>query len=349
MSSDLPAESMTCADCAITVAPVHGCCPSCGRVLDVPPAALQRVGLVLQQRWSLEHVLGLGGFATVFGGRDLHTQAAVAVKVLNADRASDSDAVARFVNEAQVLGLARHPNVVALLGAGCDPVAGQYIAMPLLQGCTLGQRVAVSGACTPAEVSLVLSGVLQALSHIHGLGLVHRDIKTENVFLQGGSARRRTPAKDAILLDFGVAKMIPPENPNAHRVFSVTRPQQVVGSAWSMAPEQVLSDRIDARTDLYSLGILLFEMLTGGVPFRADRPGLVMRAHVHEPAPPPSERLAARWVPPEVDRFVLELLAKEPRHRPTDALTVWSRWQDLQPLVHAAWARHVADQPASGS
>jgi serine/threonine-protein kinase len=329
---------MLCPCCARDIEPVHGCCPYDGAAVAITARDQALLGQVVAGRWQLERVLGQGGFATVFYAVDHHMGAASAVKVLHSERSSDSDLVSRFENEIYILEGLHHPGIVGSLGGGEDPAVGWYIAMPLLPGRDLALHLAADGPLSPRAISTVGHDMLAALASLHRQGIVHRDVKSENVVLVGPPGQAEF--ERAVLIDFGVAKHLSQINV-ARQTGGLTRPRQVIGSAWTMAPEQVLADPVDGRTDLYSFGVLLFEMLTGELPFAAARVGLVMRAHVYEPPPPPSARSAGRWIPQSVDQLVLDLLAKEPHARPANAAEVWHRWRAALPEILQAWSQRT--------
>lgn len=281
---------------------------------------------LLADRWCLGAVVEHGGFGTVYCGSDLHDGSPVAIKVLHADRARNPEFVQRFVREAHLLRLVEHPALLRGLGHGHDDAHGWFLVAEWLPGVSLRQRLLSSGPLSWAELDVLVADVLAGLAALHDAGVIHRDIHVDNVQwlpAQGPVGGR------PVLLDFGVARTtavadrrLPPQ------LQEVTQPRQVIGSPWSISPEQVLGQPVDARSDLYGVGVLIWEALTGQPPFRAERPGLVMRAHVFEPAPAPSTLRAD--VPPAVERVVLDLLAKSPKDRPASAVEALWRWQEAR-------------------
>lgn len=328
---------LSCPTCGATFGYEQRFCGADGTAL-IDPAVDRLLGVRVGARFRLGPVLRRGGFGSVLQGVDEQDGQPVAVKILHADRATNPQIVERFHREARALASVRHPHVVGLTGYGYDETAGWFLVMPLLQGETLFERTQRAGMLSLQELDLLVTQLLGALQHIHALGIIHRDIKAENVFLETPTLAT-APGEvglHARLLDFGVARLMPNTKVGVG-LHDATLPRQVVGSPLTMSPEQVIGDKVDVRSDLYSFGVLLFEALTGELPFRNDKPGLVMRAHVHEPPPPPSQRGRGRWVPPSLDTLVLDLMQKRPGLRPSSAEETLARWRRLLPELRLAW------------
>jgi eukaryotic-like serine/threonine-protein kinase len=254
---------------------------------------------LLGGRYEVGEVLGRGGMAEVHRGRDTRLGRTVAVKVLRSDLARDPTFQARFRREAQSAAALNHPAVVAVYDSGEDTstngVAAPYIVMEHVQGRTLRELLSGDRTLPWQEALRITSGVLAALAYSHRAGIVHRDIKPANVMV--------TPQGDVKVMDFGIARAM------ADSAATMTQTQAVIGTAQYLSPEQARGETVDARSDLYSTGCLLFELLTGRPPFVADSPVAVAYQHVGETPLPPTS--FAPSVPPEVDAIVLHALVKD--------------------------------------
>ena len=256
----------------------------------------------LAGRYLLERALGKGGMGMVYLARELRLDRTVAIKALPPARAAQQVARERFLSEARTAARLSHPSIVPIFAV--DEVDGFcFYAMPYVPGETLGQRVRGAGPLPPADVVRLLREVAAALAYAHAEGVVHRDIKPDNILLEAASGR-------ALLSDFGIARV--------GSGSGTTGPREVVGTAEFMSPEQASGDAVDARSDLYSLGVVGFYALSGRLPFAAADGFAMLAQHVTEPPPP----LAA--VVPDVPRRLAQAidqcLAKDPRDRfPTGA------------------------------
>jgi serine/threonine-protein kinase len=246
----------------------------------------------------IEALLGRGGSGTVYRARDPRG-GAVAIKVLHPELAPSPEHAHRFAREARALRLLRHPNVIAIDSVGTLPGGEPYLVMELLAGRSVEAALAERGRLAPDELERVLDPLCDALAAAHALGIVHRDVKPSNVFLAAGER--------VVLLDFGIAKLLDEEG--------ITSARQIVGTPASMAPEQILGGRVDARTDVYGLGAFCHHVLTGRPPF-SGTPMMAMQNHLHVRPPPASSRAP---VPAEVDRVLERALAKAPEQRFADA------------------------------
>jgi len=258
---------------------------------------------VLGNRYEVGDLLGRGGMAEVHLGRDARLGRGVAIKLLRTDLARDPTFQARFRREAQSAAALNHPAIVAVYDTGDETVTESggsvvslpYIVMEHVQGRTLRDMLAEGQPLSVESALEVTSGVLSALEYSHRSGIVHRDIKPANVML--------TPSGDVKVMDFGIARAL------ADASSTMTQTQAVIGTAQYLSPEQARGDAVDARSDLYSTGCLLFELLTGRTPFVADSPVAVAYQHVREQPQAPSVYNPA--VPEDVDRIVLHALAKD--------------------------------------
>jgi eukaryotic-like serine/threonine-protein kinase len=255
---------------------------------------------VLGGRYALAGVLGAGGMSTVWRARDQVLGREVAVKVLSPQFAADPGFLARFEREAQHAAALSHPHLVTVFDCGVD-AAGPFIVMELVAGRTLRQVLDEAGALPPGEAVGVAAQVCEALAVAHGAGLVHRDIKPANIVLASGGGVK--------VLDFGIAR--------AEGATGGTKTLGMLGTAAYLSPEQASGGPAGPQADLYALGCVLFEMLTGAPPFSADTPvGLAYR-QVHDDPGPPSARRPG--LPAELDQITGALLAKDPAARPPGA------------------------------
>src|SRR5437899_3189723 len=251
---------------------------------------------ILSGRYELGGVLGRGGMAEVYVGTDRVLGRRIAVKIL-ADRfAKDNSFVARFRREAQSAAALNHPNVVSVFDTGSDD-GTHFIVMEYGQGKTLSEILRDGSALMPERAVEITEGVAQALAFAHGAGIVHRDVKPGNIML--------TPSGDVKVMDFGIARATTSE--------TLTATATVLGTATYFSPEQAQGEPVDARSDIYSLGCVLYEMLTGHPPFAGETPLSVAYKHVKEEPVPPSSMNGD--IPPDLDAIVMKCLAKNPANR----------------------------------
>jgi eukaryotic-like serine/threonine-protein kinase len=256
-------------------------------------------------RYALGELLGRGGMAEVRKGTDRRLGRTVAVKRLRTDLASDVTFQARFRREAQSAASLNHPAIVAVYDTGEVPatdgsgISQPYIVMEYVAGRTLRDILREGRKILPERALEIASGVLSALDYSHRAGIIHRDIKPGNVML--------TPAGDVKVMDFGIARAI------SDASSTMTQTAAVVGTAQYLSPEQARGEPVDSRSDVYSAGCLLYELLTGRPPFIGDSPVAVAYQHVREQAAPPSDHDTD--LPPEVDAIVMKSLAKRVEDR----------------------------------
>jgi beta-lactam-binding protein with PASTA domain len=263
-------------------------------------------------RYALGELLGRGGMAEVRKGTDTRLGRTVAVKRLRTDLASDVTFQARFRREAQSAASLNHPAIVAVYDTGEVPasdgsgISQPYIVMEFVAGRTLRDILREGRKILPERALEISSGVLSALDYSHRAGIIHRDIKPGNVML--------TPAGDVKVMDFGIARAI------SDASSTMTQTAAVVGTAQYLSPEQARGEPVDSRSDVYSAGCLLYELLTGRPPFIGDSPVAVAYQHVREPAAPPSDHDTD--LPPEIDAIVMKSLAKrvEDRYQSASAM-----------------------------
>ncbi|MDX3107095.1 Stk1 family PASTA domain-containing Ser/Thr kinase [Nonomuraea angiospora] len=257
---------------------------------------------LLGGRYELDGVVGRGGMAEVYRARDIRLDRIVAIKTLRSDLARDHTFQARFRREAQSAASLNHPAVVAVYDTGEDTTDGTpvpYIVMEYVDGRTLRDLLRQDRRLLPERAVELVDGILRALDYSHRGGIVHRDIKPANVMI--------TRAGDVKVMDFGIARAM------ADSAATMTQTAQVIGTAQYLSPEQARGERVDARSDIYSTGCLLYELLTGQPPFTGDSPVAIAYQHVREDPIPPSQ--IDRDIPPWADAIVLKAMAKDPAHR----------------------------------
>ncbi|WP_405628593.1 Stk1 family PASTA domain-containing Ser/Thr kinase [Streptomyces sp. NBC_00016] len=253
-------------------------------------------------RYELGHVLGRGGMAEVYLAHDTRLGRTVAVKTLRADLARDPSFQARFRREAQSAASLNHPAIVAVYDTGEDYIDGvsiPYIVMEYVDGSTLRELLHSGRKLLPERTLEMTIGILQALEYSHRAGIVHRDIKPANVMLtRNGQVK---------VMDFGIARAMGDSG------MTMTQTSAVIGTAQYLSPEQAKGEQVDARSDLYSSGCLLYELLTVRPPFVGDSPVAVAYQHVREEPQPPS--VFDPEITPEMDAIVLKALVKDPNYR----------------------------------
>jgi serine/threonine-protein kinase len=305
--------------------------PTAGGAL--PPGAL--VG-----EYAVVKLLATGGHGEVYLAEHRTLGRRAAIKVLRHELASSAEMAARFVREARAVNLARHPNIIDIYDLGLLDDGRPYCVMELLSGRPLDAVVQERGPLPAAEAVEYLAGVCEALEAAHQAGVVHRDVKASNVMVLD----ERLPPR-VKLLDFGIAKVADP------REQGLTAVGRRLGTAAAMAPEQVRGEPVDRRADVYALGVLLHQLLTGRVPFPSEDPAEVERMHLQAPPPRPS---ALAPVPPTLDAVVIRCLQKSPHQRYPSAATVLQAARAALPGPAAAPPRraaavaiHVALRPAA--
>jgi beta-lactam-binding protein with PASTA domain len=256
-------------------------------------------------RYELGELIGYGGMAEVHRGRDVRLGREVAIKVLRADLARDPSFLHRFRREAQSAAGLNHPSIVSVYDTGdgdgdaTDGSAMPYIVMEYVEGRTLRDVLKVEGRLPIRRAMEIVADVCGALDFSHRNGIVHRDIKPANVMItQAGAVK---------VMDFGIARAL------SDNAATVTQTASVIGTAQYLSPEQARGEPVDARSDVYSTGCLLYELVTGAPPFQGDSPVAVAYQHVRENAAPPSSRNPA--VPPALDSIVMKALAKNQLNR----------------------------------
>ena len=254
------------------------------------------VGAVLDGRYKIEQIIGVGGMAVVFKAFDMLMNRAVAIKMLKEEIAGEEESVKRFVNESKAVAMMSHRNVVSIYDVNVREDI-KYIVMEYIEGITLRNYMTKRGCLTLREIISYTEQILLALSHAHSKGVVHRDIKPQNIMLLKNGVIKVT--------DFGIAKL-----PNAE---TVTVTDKAIGTVYYISPEQASGQVIDRRSDLYSLGVMMYEMATGELPFTADTPVTVAMMQINDTAKAPSE--INQNIPKGLEQIIGIAMEKNPLHR----------------------------------
>lgn len=294
------------------------------------------IGRTVAEKYRIDSRLGGGAMGVVYRATD-STGAACAVKVLQQEAVSDASLRERFEREAKALFGLTHPNILDVRDYGVDQGL-PYLVMELLEGRTLEDMV-VEHTPDPQTGFTLAKQVLSGLAHAHAHGVLHRDLKTENVFVVwDGQAWR------AKLLDFGLVKFEDEDKWGAAKKLTVQG--AVFGSPAYMSPEQATGSPMDARSDVYSMGIVLYELLTGEWPFEEESQMAMLRAHLITPVPPASGRVEGLVVRPEVEAIVQKAMAKKPTDRFADAGEMLAALEAVpSPAAWIAGATHVPPVP----
>jgi serine/threonine-protein kinase len=273
------------------------------------------IGEIIDGRYQLTRVVGSGGMATIYAAIDLRLDRQVAVKVMHSHLAQDEQFVSRFIREAKAAASLSHPNIVAVLDQGWNQGGAPcvFIVMELIEGATLRDYIIEQGALSTERALSIITPVASALAAAHKLGIVHRDIKPENILVSKEGRIK--------IADFGLAR-------GALLGNTMTAESSVIlGSVSYLSPEQVQRGVADARSDIYSLGIVLFEILTGQKPYQGEDPVQVAIKHVNERVPAPSTIKPGLSI--EIDQLVLSTTDINPDKRPRDAVILLEKLREL--------------------
>lgn len=272
------------------------------------PAPALELGSIVAGRYRLESILGHGLSSTVFAARQLPGESVVAIKLLHAKLTGELQLSRRFQREARILSSLSGPHLAQLLDFGETEQGQPFMALELVDGVTLDQEISSVPFSSERALRLGLQ-ICDALKTAHGAGVIHRDLKPANVVVENAG----TPEERVRVLDFGMAKILR-GNLN-HSVNALTQQNMVFGTPEYMAPEQARGEEVDERSDIYAVGIILYEMLTGELPFRSNTPIGAMTAHLVEEPEAPSKRVRGRSIAPALEAVVLHALAKRPEDR----------------------------------
>ncbi len=328
---DIRREVKRCAVCKQRFSRDAGFCPFDGTKLEAAPfdpMADPLIGARIDERYDVVCLLGEGGMGRIYEVRHRALERAFAMKILRPELAQDAELAARFILEAKATASVKHPNVVQITDFGRLPDGTPFFVMELLVGNTLGEVLKAGGPLPVARAVRIIRKVAGALAAAHAAGVVHRDLKPDNVFLVGGSRDVAAPddpdrsrslamlssAADVRVVDFGAAKIV-----GGNRL---TRAGVVFGTPHYMSPEQASGQSVDPRADVYSLGVIMYEMFCGRVPFEAETYMGVLTQHMFARPPRPSEVAGAARELGALEDITMTCLAKTPEDRFTsmDAL-----------------------------
>ncbi|MGN6103846.1 MAG: protein kinase domain-containing protein [Kofleriaceae bacterium] len=353
--SSTPAQKFVCPRCRASYDEPSHFCPECGADMtrasaldaasrggspspsssDPEGAPLDRrlsdsnqawLGKIVDGRYRVLEVIGRGGMGVVYRVEHLRMGKIAAMKVLHRDLAHDADVVGRFEREAAAISKLHHPHTVQVFDFGTTQGA-LYLIMELVRGQDLGRIIERDGPMAWARAAPLLAQICGALQEAHELGIVHRDLKPENVLIT-----RSTAGRDyAKVLDFGLAKL--DQRGGAKRE---TERQQIVGTPYFMAPEQIRGEDVDARTDIYSFGVMMFELLTGKHLYTGSTAVGVLTKHLTAEPDAPSMRAPNMGIPPSVDHLCRKALARDPSLR-------WQTAAELGAAIEEVYAETVGD------
>jgi serine/threonine protein kinase len=311
----------------------------------LPPYKQIALGDTLDGRYTLRGVLGEGAYGTVFLAEHLYTKRLVAVKVLREEVLSSEDAVKRFIREARLASELDHPNCVRTYEFGKAQTGQYYLVMERLDGETLGKRLERLGRLTLQESKYIMIQLLAALGAAHRKGIVHRDIKPDNIML----VQSETGDDIVKLLDFGFAKKPANLSEAMQSTEAITKMGMAMGTPEYLAPEQARGEEIDPRTDLYSAGIILYRMLVGKPPFENDNPLDTVVDQIKKQ--PPAPRIAApeAMISGSIEDLILRALSKKPIERYPNALSFAVALEEAsnsaQPPLQALESKPLTPEP----
>jgi serine/threonine protein kinase len=301
----------TCPQCQHPCEESHKFCPSCG----FPVAKVAQhtddplIGRTLPGGYVILDLVGIGGMGRVYRAEQTNLGRTVAIKIIHPHLVGEENAAARFITEARAASRLNHPNSVAVIDFGKTEDGQLYLVMEFLRGKDLARVQYEEGPLSFRRIVSILRQVLAALSEAHHLEIIHRDLKPENVILEPV----RTGGDFVKVVDFGLAKMREGTAPN------ITSPGIVCGTPEYMSPEQGRGDPLDPRSDLYAVGVIFYQLLTGRLPFEAESPTQVVLMHITEAPPDPRAAAPERMIPSLLADVCLMALAKEPAHRFSNA------------------------------
>ncbi len=271
-----------------------------------------KIGTVLDQRYQLVKLIGTGGMAVVYLANDLRTKHEVAVKILLPDYSKDAEFLERFDREAAAASKMSHHNIVNLLDVSVDKGL-HYLVMEYVKGSTLKEIIQQNGPIPPDKAAQVAIRILSALEHAHKNGIIHRDIKPQNILIHAEGHVK--------VGDFGIAHVAGSR--------TLSKDDNVMGSVYYLSPEQARGREVTGASDIYSVGVVLYEMLTGHVPFDGDTPVAVAMMQIKSDPPPMSDYVSG--IPPALERIVLKAMSKQPEKRYQSAFEMA---QDLHRVIH---------------
>ncbi len=292
-----------------------------------PTRDVSALPLVIEGKYRLEQLIAHGGMGSVYRATHLTLERAVAIKILRPEFLADRTARERFNREARAAARLKHPNIVAVYDSGHLPNGSAYLVMELIEGRSLREEMRAHasrlGQMRAERAAGILAQVCAGIEAAHRHGIIHRDLKPDNVMLETSV----DGIERVLVLDFGIAKLAQPpaSESGEHTWQGLTDENTVIGTPNYISPEQCMGSAVDARSDVYSLGIILYEMLTGHVPFAGNNTSIVLLKHLQEP-PAPVRRFCME-ISPQLEEVVLRALAKNPQQRFASAAQFADRLQ----------------------
>src|SRR6187549_1136949 len=333
-----------CPHCGSSCALEHQYCPACGFPVGTVGSSVDKfVGKTLPGGHHILDLISVGGMGRVYRAQQSALGRTVAVKIIHPHLLSDENSALRFMTEARAASQLNHPNSVAVFDFGRTDDGQPYLVMEFLRGKDLARVAYEEGPLPFTRIVEVLRQALAALSEAHDLGIVHRDLKPENIILEP----LRRGGDFVKVVDFGLAKLkADAQTP------SVTSPGIVCGTPDYMAPEQGRGDAIDGRSDLYSVGVILFQLLTGRLPYEAESPTQVVMMHLTIPVPDPRQVAPERVIPEPLVAVVFRAMSKDSRDRYQDAAEFSEALRSALTVIEsappqsAAWEQRLSVPPA---
>lgn len=269
-------------------------------------------GTIINDRYRVEEVIGIGGFGAVYKCTQLNMDQEVAVKVLKSEHLTSIEHVKRFTREAQAASRLKHPNTISIFDFGTHEDGALYLAMEFLHGETFANRMDEYDTMDVKVLAHIMVQICHSLTEAHRAGLIHRDLKPENIMLLPVAG----DPNFVKVLDFGIAKF---ESETATEGDRLTEAGMIMGTPTYMSPEQARGEVLDARSDIYALGVLMYEAVSGRVPFEGDQPMTVLVKHIKDPPEPPRQVAPQACIPRAFEKVILRCLEKQPDHRPQSA------------------------------
>jgi len=307
------ADETLCPRCSAANPEGTGFCGKCGAGLvsttmaEAQPDPL--IGALIDGRFHVKRKLGEGGMGVVYEAEQTAFGRKVALKLLH-PHVTDKILFARFRNEAAAASRLDHPNTITVFDFGEAEAGSLYIAMELIEGASLDEEIRKGGALEWRRAARIAKQICGSLANAHENGVVHRDLKPENVMLL-----ERDTEKDFVkVLDFGIAKIMAGDGEDQRQ--ALTKTGMVLGTPQYMSPEQIRGEKVDARSDIYSTGVIVYQMLTGALPFNSGTPMGLLTKHLMDQPPPFAQVSPANQVPPQLERLVMRMLAKTAGERP---------------------------------